>query len=246
MAKKQPLRRHLPENYDELVNIYFPKCLAIFIAMCELSPPPMDPPEKILFITQNPSPNEVHSQTSVTVQATITPNKAGTKSVTLFYTIDSRNQFQTNMTRISNSVWTSSIPSFPQATSITYFVTVEDNAETITKSETIQSATSSYIVLSDPQTPTTTQIHTRQPTYTPAPSSSTNNSPTNNQTTSPSQEAPPTPEAKPEKQLVLEPIYLIIATLSIAMLIMTTFLTIRKKKLNEEKQSSNKKATLLK
>ncbi len=223
--------RHLPEHYDEIVNIYFPKCLAIFIAMNELSPPQVDQPAKILSITQSPSPNEVHSQNSVTVQATITPNKSGTKSVTLFYTINSVSQFQVNMTKISNSVWTGSIPSFPQATSITYFFTVKDNTENILKPETTENP--SYMVLSDPQTPTPatpipTQIPTTKPTYTPAPSS-----PSNNQTTSPSQEPLPTPEAKPEKQLVLEPIYPIIAALSIAALTLTTLLVIRRNKLRE-------------
>jgi len=29
--------KHLPEHYDELVNVFFPKCLALFIAMCEIS-----------------------------------------------------------------------------------------------------------------------------------------------------------------------------------------------------------------
>ena len=222
--------RHLPEHYDELVNTYFPKCLAIFIAMNELSPPQVEQPIKILSITQTPATNEVHSQNSVTVQATIIPNKSGTKSVTLFYTINS-NQFHVNMTKISNTVWTGSIPSFPQATSITYFLTVEDNAENIMKPESTENP--SYTVLSDPQTPTPTtpiptQIPTAKPTYTPTPSS-----PSNNQTTSPSQEPLPTPEAKPEKKLILEPIYPIIAALSIAALTLTTLLAIRKNRLRK-------------
>jgi len=222
--------RHLPENYDEIVDTYFPKCLVIFRAMCELSPPPSDQPAKILFINQTPSPNAVHSQNSVTVQATITPSRAGTKNVNLFYTIDSMNQFQINMTRISNSVWTGSIPSFSQATSITYFVTVEDNAGNIMKSGTADNLPS-YTVLHDPQTPIPAQMHTAQPIYSPAPSSSTNNP-----TSSPSQESMPTPEAKPEKLLALEPIYLTIATLSIAMVTLT-LLTIRIRKLDKKEGS---------
>jgi hypothetical protein len=227
--------RHSPENYDELVNIYFPKCLAIFIAMNQLSPP-QDQPTKILSITQTPAPNEVHSQNNVTVQATITPNKSETKSVTLFYTTNSINQFQINMTKISNSVWTGSIPSFPQATSITYFITVEDNAENILKPESTENP--SYTVLSDPQTPTQTpiptptpiltQIPSAKPTYTPTPSSTSNN-----QTTPSSQEPPSTSEAKPEKQLDLESIFPIIAVLSIAALTLTTLLAIRRNRLRE-------------
>jgi hypothetical protein len=53
--------KHLPENYDELVNIYFPKCLALFIAMCELTVPVESVPA-----TPSPTPegsNPIPSQT---------------------------------------------------------------------------------------------------------------------------------------------------------------------------------------
>jgi hypothetical protein len=62
--------RHLPEDYDQLVNIYFPKCLAILIAMCEVSgsyttsnPPPEPPP------TTDPTP-----QPSPTINPPPTPS----------------------------------------------------------------------------------------------------------------------------------------------------------------------------
>lgn len=47
---------HLPEHYDDLVEIYFPKCLALFIAMCESSVPPTNEPTPTPTPTNDPEP----------------------------------------------------------------------------------------------------------------------------------------------------------------------------------------------
>ena len=64
---------HLPEHYEELVNIYFPKCLALFIATCGLCaisdptyiPPPTQDPSAPSTPTQYPSAPLVASSNSV-------------------------------------------------------------------------------------------------------------------------------------------------------------------------------------
>jgi hypothetical protein len=53
--------QHLPEHYNELVNIYFPKCLSILIAMCELTssatmpPSPQPIPSSTPYSTPEPT-----------------------------------------------------------------------------------------------------------------------------------------------------------------------------------------------
>ncbi len=64
--------RHLPEQYDELVDIYYPKCLALFIAMCELSSPLFQPPKVV--VNQNSSPKSVAPKDSGLVQTTPSPS----------------------------------------------------------------------------------------------------------------------------------------------------------------------------
>jgi hypothetical protein len=62
--------RHLPENYKELQNVYFPKCLALLVSMCEISGSYSSPVPTI-----NPTP-------SPTIAPTPTPTPSPTPSIT--------------------------------------------------------------------------------------------------------------------------------------------------------------------
>jgi Zinc carboxypeptidase len=76
--------RHLPENYQELQNVYFPKCLALLVAMCQISgnytsPMPMFTPTPAPTIapTQAPTPYP-----TPTITPTPKPTPASTYSPT--------------------------------------------------------------------------------------------------------------------------------------------------------------------
>jgi hypothetical protein len=229
--------RHLPENYDELVNIYFPKCRAIFTAMCELSSP-TDKPAQVVFINQNPASNLVHSQNSVTVQATVTPSITGIKSVSLQYTTDAMVQAEVGMTKISDSVWAGSIPAFSQSTSITYSIRVEEGSGNIVNSATVENP--SYTVLFDPQTSTPSPIYTVEPSAMPtsrplttlSPIQTAYPSPSTNASAAPSQQKPTSaPLEKTDSAFNFLQIYPVIAVIIVAMIAITSFLIVRKHKL---------------
>ena len=72
--------RHLPEHYEELQNIFFPKCLALFIAMCEIS-------TTYTPTAPTPTPNPTPTPTPITTppptpSPTPTPPPIPTKSPT--------------------------------------------------------------------------------------------------------------------------------------------------------------------
>ena len=223
--------RHLPENYDELVNTYYPKCRAIFVAMCELASP-TDQAAKVVFINQNPASNLVRSQNNVAVQATVTPSATGIKSVTLHYASNGVDQAEVGMMKIGENVWEGSIPAFSQSTSVKYSIIVEDNGGNIVSSEaTIESP--SYTVLFDPQTPTPSPVRTVEPSPIPtlrpvqtAPPSS----PTNDPTSPPKQEPTSAPLEKTDSSYSLQQIYPVIAVISVALVALSSFLFIRKQK----------------
>ena len=72
--------KHLPQHYDELVDTYYPKCLAIFIAMCELSSPLYQPPKE--NVNQNPSQNHLPTKDSTSVKPTPKPTATPSPSPT--------------------------------------------------------------------------------------------------------------------------------------------------------------------
>jgi hypothetical protein len=85
--------QHLPEQYDELVSTYFPKCLAIFIAMCEIvasvsntspTPQPTADPKSATTpepSTPNPSPMPTLSPSPTpTSKPFFTPQPSGSVS----------------------------------------------------------------------------------------------------------------------------------------------------------------------
>jgi cobalamin biosynthesis Mg chelatase CobN len=92
--------RHLQENYDELVNVYLDKCLAVFVAACELSGEPQTaiptstptPAPTIAALTSTPTPSTPNptptppltptSTPQTTAQTTQTPTLQPTSSTT--------------------------------------------------------------------------------------------------------------------------------------------------------------------
>jgi hypothetical protein len=218
--------RHLPEHYDELVNTYFPKCLAIFVAMCELSSP-VDQPARVVFVSQNPAKDAVHPEDKVFVQATITPSTAGIKSVSVHYSSNGINQNVANMTDAGNNLWTGYLPSFSQSTTITYSIVVEDNDGKVVSSESTVGALA-YIVLSDPQSPMVSPTYSPKPspvpTSRPPQSASPTSPPTNMPSTSPSQNPTNTPIEKNDNSLQPMQILPIAAIVSIGSITVAAFL----------------------
>lgn len=117
--------RHLPEHYDELVSIYFPKCLALFIAMAETCSNAPPTPE-ILNITQNPSGNLVYSTGPVTVNATV-KSPMNITQVFIFYTKNSQGNYPIVMTNIEGDKWRGKIPPMSNGTIINYTLTAYDS-----------------------------------------------------------------------------------------------------------------------
>ena len=140
--------RHLPEHYDELVNVYYPKCRSLFIAMCDscasTNSPTIDPPE-IQSISQTPEPNNVFADNVVQIKVTVSYNAVGIKTVSLNYSLNGAENCTINMTQAAQNVWNCQIPPQPAGTAIAYSVTVENNAGNTTTSQST-SYTYSYIV----------------------------------------------------------------------------------------------------
>jgi len=66
--------KHLPEHYQELIDTYYPKCLALFIAMCDLSSPQYQPPKQVTNTNPTQTPKtSVTPQTTPTLTATPPP-----------------------------------------------------------------------------------------------------------------------------------------------------------------------------
>jgi len=71
---------HTAHSYEDVINIYFPKCLPIFIAMCEASgdSSPLPPPDQLsIFRTVSTSGHIRYSsdQTEPEIELTINPSK---------------------------------------------------------------------------------------------------------------------------------------------------------------------------
>ena len=139
---------HLPEHYEELVTTYFPKCLAFFIATCELCasettvPDVQDntqtvPAPCIESVTQHPSDSRINSADIVRVNATLNGDLKMIKQVTLYCVISDAEPLTVNMTKITEKIWSGQIPSFPNGTKVTYTVISEENNGAFVTSKTI-------------------------------------------------------------------------------------------------------------
>lgn len=136
--------RHLPEHYEELVNVYFPKCLALFIAMAETCSNAPPAPE-ILNITQHPPGNVVYSCGPVTVNATI-KSPFNLTQVFVSYTKNSQGNYPIFMTNIEADKWSGQIPSMSNGTIINYTITAYDSLNNRITSETYGYQTSDSII----------------------------------------------------------------------------------------------------
>jgi len=132
--------RHLPEHYEELVNIYLPKNLALFIAMAKTSSTG-NPPLQILDITRNPPGNLINTYGPVTINATI-ESSISTKHVFITYTPGNQVNYYVYMTNIEEDQWSGQIPPRADATTITYKINAEDSLGNKISSETFSYQTS--------------------------------------------------------------------------------------------------------
>jgi hypothetical protein len=101
--------RHLPEHYEELQNVFFPKSLALFIAMCDISssyiPPPPTPtpvPTPAPTPRATPTPTPVPTPTP-TPRATPTPTPVPTPTPTFSPDMEPSNHSNSN---ISTEIFT--------------------------------------------------------------------------------------------------------------------------------------------
>jgi len=136
--------RHLPEHYEELVDTYLPKCLAIFIAMaetCSTAPTSL----KVIEITQNPSGSIVYTYGPVTVQATL-ESVANVRRVVMTYNLGTQATYMVYMTNIGEGKWSGEIPPTIESKTITYTINAEDYLATKTSSESFMYQTSPYVI----------------------------------------------------------------------------------------------------
>ena len=102
--------RHLPEHYEELQNVFFPKSLAFFIAMCEISTSyipqlPIPTPSPSPSFTPSPSPSFTPSPSP---SFTPSPSPSFTPSPTHFSTPELEQSKPSNL-QIPTRLYTSPI-----------------------------------------------------------------------------------------------------------------------------------------
>jgi len=132
--------RHLPEHYDELVNVYFPKCLTLFIAMCNLigsDVTQVEVPPIIQTVTQYPPHNEIIVNTAVQVNVTLAENTVRTARVYLNYSSDGKEWTVYQLAKIGKTLWSCQIPSFPPGSQVLYTIIAENDAGTTKFTETM-------------------------------------------------------------------------------------------------------------
>jgi len=116
--------RHLPEHWDELVDTFLPKCLALFIAMaesCSSAPSPLE----ILEINQHPGGNLVTSHIPITISA-IFESSTSIKQAILKYYNGTQTEYKIYMTISEENKFTGQIPNMPDGTIVTYTITTND------------------------------------------------------------------------------------------------------------------------
>lgn len=141
---KETAWKHLPENYEELENVYFPKCLAILVAISATSSPydyskiltenQTDISLSIENILQKPLMFDVTSDDIVTVNATITGDTEKINAVILNYTVNSQGPYFTTMSNVDENLWMGQIVPHGPGINITYTIKVEDDLGQILQS----------------------------------------------------------------------------------------------------------------
>ncbi|HVO37327.1 MAG TPA: hypothetical protein VMT01_04080 [Candidatus Acidoferrum sp.] len=88
-------------------------------------------PPEITDIRQFPSKDSVYAEDEVMVNATVTDDVSGVKSVSLFYAYANSSgiwiSVMRNMTKLEGNVWSGTLPKFPYGTNVTYTISAEDN-----------------------------------------------------------------------------------------------------------------------
>lgn len=94
-----------------------------------------DAPPDITDVSQSPSAENVLTEDTVKVNATVADELSGVKRVTLNYTVGDGAWFAVDMTHLQGDVWNATIPALPYDTSVTYRVVAEDNMENTISTE---------------------------------------------------------------------------------------------------------------
>ncbi|TRZ53366.1 MAG: hypothetical protein D4S01_01520 [Dehalococcoidia bacterium] len=136
--------KHFPEHYEELVNTYLPKCLALFIAMAETCSSAL-PTLEILDITQHPPGNIVYTYGPVTVNATV-KSSTSIKRVFMSYTKGNQVNNMVYMNNIEGEKWSEQIPPIPDGTTVSYTITAEDTLGNMISSEIHSYQTSDSVI----------------------------------------------------------------------------------------------------
>ncbi|HJX23548.1 MAG TPA: M14 family metallopeptidase [Candidatus Bathyarchaeia archaeon] len=139
---------HSQADYDDLRNVYLPKCLAILIAMCNISAlsslPTTDVP-RIQSIVQSPPQGEVYLNDAVQVNVTLVNSTVATRKVSLNYALGTGEWFAVNMAEVVEGIWSGEIPASPSGGNVTYSVTAENM-----EGKTTTSAPISYTYSDEP------------------------------------------------------------------------------------------------
>jgi hypothetical protein len=103
-------------------------------------------PPDIGTVSQLPIADNVLPTDTVRINATVTDNLSGVKSVVLNYTTDNTTWFAATMTKIDGNIWNGTIPPHSMGTKVTYVIKVEDNANHTITSEDLGYAYSYTVV----------------------------------------------------------------------------------------------------
>ena len=94
------------------------------------------PPLNVINVSQTPSPDNVTPEDPVKVNATVTDDIGGVRTVILNYTNQNGTWTAINMTNVEENIWNATIPASQYGTSVTYIIIAEDNLNnTITTQE---------------------------------------------------------------------------------------------------------------
>lgn len=86
-----------------------------------------DTPPDITEVSQIPSQDNVLTEDTVKINATVTDEQSGVKQVTLNYSRGDGIWFAVDMAHLQGNVWSATIPAFPYATNVSYLIIAEDN-----------------------------------------------------------------------------------------------------------------------
>jgi len=94
------------------------------------------PPLNVINVSQTPSPDNVTPEDPVKVNASVTDDIGGVRTVILNYTNQNGTWTAINMTNVEENIWNATIPASPYGTNVTYIIIAEDNLNnTITTQE---------------------------------------------------------------------------------------------------------------